>query len=82
MYLNHRQQADVLELCGDGRHRHGNDGLIQRTQKNRHHQRDQHAANGRFGRFGVIEMGHGQNLRAVEVPQIIRRAGMLASVSR
>ncbi|MNE19780.1 hypothetical protein D3C80_1128740 [compost metagenome] len=54
------QQADVLELRGNGRHRNGDDGLVQRTEKDRQHQGDQHAANGRFGRFRLVEIGHGK----------------------
>ena len=34
--------------------------LLERTEEDRHHQRDQHAANGRFGRFRLMEIGHGK----------------------
>ncbi len=49
------QQADILELRGNGRHRHGDDGLVQCTEENRQHQGDQYAADGRLGRFRLVE---------------------------
>ena len=59
------QQTDVLELRGNGRHRHGDDGLVQGAEENCQHQGDQYAADSRLGRFRLFEIGHEENLRAV-----------------
>ncbi|MNO88603.1 hypothetical protein D3C76_800580 [compost metagenome] len=60
------QQADIVELCGNGRQRDGDNGLVQRAEEDGQHQSGEHVAQDGRGQGGSHEITLGMAMRPMK----------------